>query len=582
MIGLGLAYLLVSPAHADFPQGAEIQDAVHVDITEEGFEDISNLLPAFIPTDINVPDLFESDCAVDFLGCVVGWEFSIENIDVDFEMDELELNPGTNVIYLDAEAKIGLNSPGAPMMAEATGDILWGLISISTGTCDIWVDPISVFVDTIVNVELVTTSDGKVIDVYVNEITPSVDTTGVQYDISNCWIGTLQDILDFILGLFGTSVLDIALDIAMPIITNQINALRPEIEALVEDALAQARLEQEVDLLGTSMEVRAVPDALSITQEGLRMTLVGAADTGPEPHPCVAPWASTALSLETLSDPPRMGRGPSAFGTQVAVYLNDDYVNSILHSAWYGGLLCFTIDENFEEIPIPIDTALLNLLSDNAFEPFFPEASTMTIITRPETAPVLETEGRNDLNVAVETLGLDMYAELDGRLIRVVGIDMEVKAGFDVDFDDESGFLNLGLDFDPRRLNTDVVFNELDPDASRKFERAFSDLFETVATPLVDSLAESLGFQLPAFEALGSGQAIGLRSALVEAAGSSDDYVGMFVSVGEVDYPAGGCGGEEGCGGGCEGGGCSNGLPSPLAVVIIPGLIGILRRRRAA
>ena len=50
---------LASTAMADWPVGAEIEDALMVDITEAGFEEISDSLPVILPPTFALDDIYQ-------------------------------------------------------------------------------------------------------------------------------------------------------------------------------------------------------------------------------------------------------------------------------------------------------------------------------------------------------------------------------------------------------------------------------------------------------------------------------------------------------------------------------------------
>lgn len=197
----------------------------------------------------------------------------------------------------------------------------------------------------------------------------------------------------------------------------------------------------------------------------------------------------------------------------------------------------------------------------------------MTIVTRPMAPPQVNYAGSHDLDVDIQDLGVDFYAELDGRTARIVGLDLDAQAGVDLNLDAVTGNLAIALDLDPDNVVPAIGYNELKPEANDSILEKFSGLFQTILDTLVGSLLDSLAFALPAFNG------IGLTDLQVAGAGAQGDWLGMYAWIGEVTYGAdgSGCGGDSGCGGGCSGGCASN----PAAAVGWASLLAfVLARRR--
>jgi hypothetical protein len=271
-------------------------------------------------------------------------------------------------------------------------------------------------------------------------------------------------------------------------------------------------------------------------------------------------------------------------GQHLGIMLNDDWGNQALYALWYGGLLCQTIsnDNSAFELPIPLDTNLLSLLAAQQFDPLFPETTDMIFATRPEAPPILRTTGPNTANIEVNRLGLDMYAELDGRMSRMAGFDLSADAGVDVTFDGTTGEAGAAILFAPEDIGATVVFNDLVPEASTQMESGFSVIAQQLVAPLLgDALDQDLAFALPSFAGLG------IDAGDVTAVGPISDFIGVFGTLGPVTYGADTTG--EGCdlfgeGGSTDGGGCDLGcssgrVPVRMAWLALPLLFAWRRRR---
>jgi hypothetical protein len=144
------------------------------------------------------------------------------------------------------------------------------------------------------------------------------------------------------------------------------------------------------------------------------------------------------------------------------------------YALWRGGLLCYTLDENG---PFPLDTSILNSLTGDVFAPLFPEAKPVTLQTSPKAPPTTAFDGSHAIDVNLDRLGLDMYAELDGRQAKVVTIDLSGVVGADLAFDATTGALGVVVDLDPAALTPTIGYNEFYPDANETIVSSFSGAF---------------------------------------------------------------------------------------------------------
>ena len=121
-------------------------------------------------------------------------------------------------------------------------------------------------------------------------------------------------------------------------------------------------------------------------------------------------------------------------------FIGDEFINQALRLV--AGLLCQTVVED-GSLPIGINTSLLDIIAPGYFAELFPTTEPLIIETRPAAAPEAYADGPNDINVALDDLGLDFYAGLDGRMTRVVGLDMDSDIGVNTTFDSTTGELGI-------------------------------------------------------------------------------------------------------------------------------------------
>lgn len=554
-----LLLALPSAALAAHPAGAVIENAATVDISPEGFNAITGVLPELIPTDIDIPEVSQSDPGALGQCWLAGYEFSLTNAWVDIGINSAELVPRPGRLDLLVDLSVKVNDPTDKFRlyveAECIGDDCYGYVA-----------PFNAQVSTTLGLNVVTGADGQpTIDATVGQLNLAYDLTGTDIQIDDCWIGTVEDVLNF----FGLSLFDLILSVASGFIDDTVADFGPEIETLLEDALGAAVIEQEIDLGGVVMDLGLYPAEIDIDDPGVRIWMDGytAVDDAAE---CVAEY-DTGGSLATPTDPPGLAEVATlAPGYHAGLHLSDDFGNQALYSLWRGGLLCQTVDA--ELTGFPLDTSILGLMAGDAFDDLFPESGPLLIQTRPMSPPTLVFDGANDVGIDVHDLGLDFYAGLDGREALIVGMDLATPAGIDLVFDEATGELAVGVALEASNLDVTVTQNEFKPGTESDIETNFAGVFDTIVGPIVDGLAGDLAFALPGFSGLG------LTSLELEGVGAEGDWLGGYAQVGAVSYESAGCGGEGGsdCGGGCGTTGRGGGR---LALFTLPLALVLLRRR---
>jgi hypothetical protein len=305
----------------------------------------------------------------------------------------------------------------------------------------------------------------------------------------------------------------------------------------------------------------------------MRLGLGGSfAPSGP-PAACISRY-SQAGSLATPGDPPAIGAGQDVYFHMLGIYVDDDFVNQALYSVWYAGLLCFELESGSSaiELPIPIDTTLLTILAPGAYTDLFPQAAPLVLATRPTQPPTANFNGEHDIGIALEGMGLDLVAELDGRMARVAGVELTADAGANLNFDDLNGLLGVDLVLDTSAFAFDVTYNDLRPETSATIASNLKNIVDIVVGSLLGDLTSGLSFPLPSISGLG------LQEILIDGAGPQGEHLGLYSAIGQVSYlPS-----EEGCTGGCEDSGCAQGgRPGPGLLWAAPLAWLIGRRRRS-
>lgn len=542
--------------------GAVIENAAVADITPEGFEAITGLLPGLIPSSIDIPSMSESSNP-DFPECLaLGYEFTLSNGKASVGMNSAHITPQDGYLAIDIDLTVAVNSSSDPMS-------LYVALECLGDECDAYVDPFTVHVTTTLALDVVEGADGPVLDATVGDIALDLGLTGDQIHLDNCAIGTVLDVLDF----FGLNILDLILSFAEPYLLDAVAAFGPEIETLIEDAFGSATISQSLDVSGILLNLELYPADIEVTPAGARLTLDGSmgTDTAAE---CVSAY-DPGGSLATITDPPEMGTAPTGVDSDyhLGVNLSDDIGNQALYALWRGGMLCQTVDE--ELTGFGLSTDILGSLTGNVFDDLFPDSVPVLILTRPEAAPLLQFATENDLGVHVDDLGLDIYADVAYRQTKVVGINLDVDAGVNLNLDATTGTLNAEVILTGEDLVPTVVDNEFHPDDNATVESSFQSSIGGLIEPILSGLVSGLAVAMPAISGYG------LTDLQLAAAGADQDWLGAYVWLGPVTYTSGdGCGGCGGDTSSCSSGCGTTGVPGGHMVLFtLPVALLFLRRR---
>lgn len=555
---LGLA-LVSMPARAeDWPPGATIEKAALVDITPEGFDAVAALIPALLPSSLPVDDVGDSSEGAFGQCWLGGYAFNVAGVNVQIEVTDAEIRPGAGVLDVEAQLLVNVNAPGD------TFELYTEALCISD-TCDGYVDPFLVTVTTSMALDVVEGSGGSpALDATIGAVDVAYDLASDDIHLDNCAIGTVEDVLN----IFGISVYDLLLGQLDGVLQGAVADLGPTLETTLEDAFASASIQQTVDLNGVPLEVSLAPAAVDISPAGMRLQMNGGLEA--PAAACVAAF-DTGGSPRTDASSPDIGAAPNGITTpyHLGLALSDDFTNQALYAAWRGGLLCQDLGAS---AGLPLDTSILNLLTGDAFAELFPTSEPIGLRLLPRAAPTSAFGAGHDLDIALNQLDVEFFAELDGRKVRALSVGLDGTVGANLQFDGGTGALAVELDLDAGNLTPSVTYNELVPDANDTILGSFSSAFGNLLDTVVGGLLPDLSFTLPAFNG------IGLQD--LQMAGTSE-WLGGYAFIGSVGYgsPDGGCG-SDGCGGGCSGGCAVGGTQLPHPAVFALGALVLLRRRR--
>lgn len=539
--------LAAAPAQAEtWPPGVVIEDAAELHVTESGLDAAVALIPTLLPERIDIGEAVNTDGGT----WCFNYEFKMDNVWVGIELVDAEISPGNGVLDIDVDMLVNVNDSSDKFNIDYE-------VACIGSDCPGYVEPFEVNVNTQMALDIVPGPDGfPILDATLGDVNVAyADIT--DYLELDCWIGDLEEILNWL----GLSLYELIFGLVESTLEDAIADFGPQLEEAVEEAFSAASIQEEFEVLDTTLALELYPSDIAIKPAGVTVVMDGSV---------VAPPAACVVdnggSLRTDGPPPTLQSLPG--GTEVAITLSDDFINQAMYSVWVGGVLCY---ELAGEDPLPINTSLLSLFAGDVFTPLFPETEEMIIATRPVNPPVVAYGGTHDMDVNIDQLGLEFYANVDDRMAKVVGIDLDVATGVDMVFDGTTGQLAVEVALTSEQVTPTVAANELVVGTEDTILENFGGGLDTILETVVGGLLEDLAFGLPGFEG------IGLTSLDVQAAGTQRDWLGLYAGIGPIPYEASGCDDE---GGGCSGG-CSGvqGRSRTFWMLLLPLAIVAMRRR---
>ncbi|MEC7985982.1 MAG: hypothetical protein VX278_12530, partial [Myxococcota bacterium] len=534
----------------EVPAGSIIDEAMHIDIPPEGFETIGEALPVLIPE--NVPAGEASDSGGSG-GCFFEYAYNVQNLWVSIMSEETRLVPQDGYLTLESEVFVTINDQNDPFGLDLSAVCL-------DSECTGYVLPFPVTLQARVDLNLAD-ADGDGVNDLDATIGDLVLTDGFSGDfvILECTLGQVLGALNSL----GVDIYGFILNAVFPILEGELNEQIPTLEAEIEESFASVNINEEFEVGDARLSFSLQPQELTIVPEGMRLAFQGSTDIDNQAS-CIADY-DTGGSKETSGTPSAVGDFPVA--GDIGILVSDEFVNQALYSIWRGGLLCQTIDEE----TFALDTSILNLLTGDAFQEFFPETKPMVLSIDPQAEPTLQMNTTHDLSADISQLKLNFVTEVDFRQSQVLSVDLQANVGIDFPFDASTGLLTGDIALDPSQMTPTVDINEFLPGQNENLESSLSSQLGTVLN-LVDleSLTGDLEFNLPAINGLG------LTQIEMEGTGSAGEDFGLFASLGEVPYE-GGCGAGEDAESGCS---VQKTPRGKLLLAFVLLLVGYMRRTR--
>lgn len=564
---LSSLYLAATPALAadKIPPGERVEEALSLQVTQEGLDQLEQVVEDLVPTLIPADALAIPDINVD----VAVAQVDLTNANATIEVNSVNIVPKAAVPATLTPARLEMTL-NADLLLGSAADPYNMHIATIFDWCD---DPGHLTANVAMKINLslsVVTLPGGERGFDVNIDLPS---NGVVINTLN-----VQGACDTVLNIVGNALKDVLVN---SVILPQIEPLIADLEPTIEEALKAASISQSLDLLGKTIDLQLVPKQVFITNNGLELQYSAGA-SAPTQDPCIADH-DPGGSLETATPVPGIGLAPADLA--IGAYVADDFINQVLYAAFRSGVLCVNVDKDLvgSNLPIPLDSSLIPLIGGQDYNAIIPAVAAPLIIrTIPGKVPTVVVDGAHDVGINLKDFRLNFVTEIESRQANVIGLSMTANVGVDLPFDGNTGELAINLDsLDASAFQIEVT-QAMIPGTEAGIATSFTGLLDTILGAALGSLTDSLAFTLPSFSGLG------LNKLEIGPGGDQQDWLLANVGLGLVSYGGGtdtGAGGDGGCGG-CGGsssscGGCSStgGLPAGAPLfVFVP--LWLMRRRR--
>lgn len=461
--------------HGDFnPRSTGIGEGIVARVNESTIEGLEGFAEDIIESyDIGamihdpMVDMENEECVWGI--CVTTYALRVRVRNVRLGSVDIELDP-----LADGSIRASGTIHNVSLNWDATGTLLEVDMS---GDGTITADSVAI------SMRLTPTVSGGQVHIAVSDV--NVTSEGFVFD----WDSWIYDVMDFFsLDLSGT---------VQGYVEDAIrDAVTTEVPALLESSLQDLELAASFDIFGNSYTLAAEPDALSVDDLGITLSLA----TTMTP----AEWRSTREgegSLYASYTPPELGDSPGLIAS-----FSQDFLNQALAAFWGGGLLTQELDVD----TLGFDPSMLGLLlPELADAQVFVINGLLPPVVLPSDGDALGVLQIGDLQVDIHsgdpsdpsTLLLRMYVGLTADLSLEVTPDATLAANI---------------------TNVTPWFDVTEPVLPADFETGTEELLVTLVPMLLGQITDALG-TIPIPDISG----FSMTDVSVEAAGAEDGYVNI-------------------------------------------------------
>lgn len=361
-------------------------------------------------------------------------------------------------IAVDLDAQNGYLDFFASISPFAVGGGLWGQIFPSVS-----------FLTINVNLGLEASSNAAEIwsDVSLwvnsqNEIQVGMANTSVSlpgFSLQIYGAGILGDVLNVVLGWLSPLFETLMETILPPVLESQL-------PTIIEDALAGINIATTIPLMGTDLDIEALPQDIDIDVDGMTIALesIVSAQPGANAPATLGSWRRSDYTLPTYGATPD-------FDLSMA----DNFVNQLLHSVWQAGV----IDLSMDSTELGLDLT--------ALQDFLP-LTTIEFETMPLLPPVVgpSSSGGDLLELGIGDMLVNVYGDPGGTygLMMQLAVTFTADASLTIDANNE---IQFGVS------NPVVIMSYVTSDWPDLNGEVAEDLMDAVVDLLVPMLTDMLG-----------------------------------------------------------------------------------------
>lgn len=278
--------------------------------------------------------------------------------------------------------------------------------------------------------------------------------------------------------IFG-SVFNFVFDLFEPLINAALGPIvQSQLPGLVESALGDLEIATVIDLMGTPVELAALPQTIRCDDDGMTIALESSLATTPgsSAPTTLGSWRRNDSVLPSFDPAPDFALG-----------LADNFVNQLLHVIWQAGVL---------DLDLPLADLGLDLSQLSDFLPL----TYITLETAPLLPPVVGPSANNQLGLNLGDMLVNVWGDPGGVDGLMMQLAVTLQAGAYLDIDG-SNLITFGLDGTPTVVMDFVTsdFPDLDGEITENLMGAVIDLVVPQITTLLDGIGGIPIPELPGF-----------------------------------------------------------------------------------
>ena len=290
--------------------------------------------------------------------------------------------------------------------------------------------------------------------------------------VANAALGLLSAVLQFLLDAI-LALVSTLFTFLEPLLEGVVaDLLEDELGPIVEDALADLEIVTDIDLMGVTITLDALPQDIDVDDDGMLIALesIVTAPLGP----------AAPVTLGALYD--INSTWPSySLSEDLHLSMEDGFVNQLLHSAWQGGVMDMTMDS----ASLGLDLAQVNDLLPLSY---------LDLALQPLLPPIVGPKPGGGMQMSIGDLLINVTGDPGGGsgLMMQIAVTVVADAEFTVDVDN-----NIVFDFGNPVLYMDFVTADPWTVNGETVEGVMDAVVDMLVPTLIETLGGLGGFQMP-------------------------------------------------------------------------------------